>query len=777
MEINGRNAAKTANEDMEGNSYKSGQDSLNFTADGAAFGMVEHEKPWRYEESDLTVTRGSAWSAPGCHDGCGVLLYTDKEGNLVKVEGDPENPYNQGRLCVRCLAVPEAVSNDTRLKYPMKRDRADRGKDKWQRISWDEALDLIYEKFMEFKKESGAESVLFCQGTGRDIAQYITRLMYSYGSPHYVLNISGMSCYAPRVTACFATTGSFWVGDYSQQFVDRYDNPAWRVPGTIVVWGNNPLVSNSDGLYGHWVVDCMRMGSELVVVDPRCTWLASRAEHFLQIRPGTDGALALAMVNTIIEEDLYDHDFVDRWCYGFDELAEAAKKFTAETVEPIVGIEAERIRAAARHIASSSSAILQWGVAIDMTKETIPASQALLALFEITGNIEKPGSMIAPPTLLYYGGGWGGEYLPAGQDQKRSGYDKYPLVGQAFVMSQTDEVINQLETAEPYKLRGAWVQTTNFLACTGPNPERALAAYNNLEFIACVDVFMTPTIMALGDVALPACMFPERDGLRIGDGAQRGETINKAAKPFYEAKSDMEINLTLGKRFNPEAWPWNDVQEMFDAILEPSGFDFETMREDAPAYIPFEYYKYEKGLLRPDGQVGFNTPTGRLELWSNFLNDLGLDPLPSYTDPVPGPISTPDLYEEYPFVLTTGARPWSLFHSEHRQIPHLRAIHPEPIAELNSRTAERAGVEDGQWAWLENDKGRCKRKIKINEGVKDDVISTDHAWWHPEGSPEDLYDLWDLAVGNLLEYDPGSAGFGCTYKSNLCRLTPISEEE
>lgn len=186
---------------------------------------VEHKHPWRYEEDGLTVTRGSAWSGPGCHDGCGVLLYTDKNGKLVKVEGDPENPYNKGRLCVRCLDVPEVVYHKDRLLYPMKRDPKDRGKDKWERISWDEAFDLVATKFLDIKEKYGAEAVMFGQGTGRDIAAYITRLCWSFGSPNYVLFLSGCACYLPRVAGFAATAGSFWVADCSQEFPDRYDNP------------------------------------------------------------------------------------------------------------------------------------------------------------------------------------------------------------------------------------------------------------------------------------------------------------------------------------------------------------------------------------------------------------------------------------------------------------------------------------------------------------------------------------------------------------------------
>ena len=138
-------------------------------------------KEWRYTEDGMDVTRGSAWSAPGCHLGCGVLVYS-KDGKVVRVEGDPENPYNQGRLCPRCVAVTDIFNNEKRILHPMKRDRADRGKDKWEQISWDEALDTIEQRFNEYKEQFGPESVVFLQGTGRDIAAYISRLAWSFGA-------------------------------------------------------------------------------------------------------------------------------------------------------------------------------------------------------------------------------------------------------------------------------------------------------------------------------------------------------------------------------------------------------------------------------------------------------------------------------------------------------------------------------------------------------------------------------------------------------------------
>ncbi len=742
--------------------------------------LVDHEKPYQFDEDGLHVTRGCAWSAPGCHLGCGILMYTDDEGRLVKVEGDPENPFNQGRLCVRCLDLPEVVYSPDRILHPLKRAREDRGKDKWEPIGWDEALDEIAGKILAAKEEYGPESVAFYSGTGRDIGQYITRLCWGFNSPNFVFLMSGQSCYSPRVAGCFSTSGSFWVGDYSQQFPDRYDNPDWKRPDLIVIWGNNPIVSNSDGLYGHWVVDCLKRGSRAIVVDPRMIWLASKAEHYLQIRPGTDGALALGIVNYLIENDLYDHEFVSLWCYGFEELAERAKEYPLDEVAKITDLPAEDIVAVARAIADSDAVTLQWGVAIDQIKETIPTAQAVLAIFEITGNIGKPGTMQQPASILNYAAGWGSEFLVPEQEAKRIGQDEHPLIKMGFQECVTDDYIRCLETGKPYPIKVAWMQTTNPLACTGVDAKRTLDAHMNIETIVYVDLFMTPTSMALADYFLPACTYAERNGLRVGDGAQRAETINKAIEPLGESRSDMQICLDIGKRISPEAWPWDTVEDMYSNILAETGHTFEEMQELAPGYPPFEYHMHEKGLLRADGNVGFDTATGRIELWCSMYNNLGLDPLPSYEEPVPSPLSTPELCEEYPLVLTTGARLWGMFHSEHRQIPRMRALHPEPLVYVNPKTAADFGVKDGDWVWVENHRGRCKRVVKETPIVNERTASTDHAWWHPEAPGEleaGLYDLWDLTVENLLPYDCGKTGFGANYKNTICKIYRVAEGE
>ena len=738
--------------------------------------IVSHQKPSQYREGDLTVTRGGAWSGPGCHLGCGVLLYTDDEGKLVKVEGDPEDPSTGGRLCMRCLDAPEVVYNKDRILHPLVRDRADRGKDRWKQASWDEAYDLVAENFNKIKQEHGAESVVFAQGTARDISAYITRLAWSFGSPNYTGFLSGQACYLPRVAGCAATTGAMWVCDCSQQFLDRYDNPDYHVPEIMFVWGNYPLKSNADGFFGHWVIDLMKRGMKIVMIDPRVTWLSNKAEMHLRVRPGTDAALALAMIDVIIEEGLYDREFVESWCYGFEELAERARQYPPEAVEETTWVPADQIREAARLLAGAESACLQWGVAVDMTREAVPAGQAMLALFEITGNIDNPGGMIAPPEILAYSGGWGREFISDEQWAKRIGLAEYPLYNFGFPCSQPDMTIKAMKTGEPYAIHGLWLQTTNPMACMAAEPQEFYRMCKDLDFIAVVDMFMTPTAAALADVVLPAAAYPEREGISFIAGVQRGVAINKVIQNG-ETKSDMQINLELGRRLNPEAWPWDNVEDMFTDMLADTGLTFDELRTHSPAYQPFEYHRYRKGKLRAHGQPGFNTMTGRIELWSNFYNQAGLDPLPYFEEPEPGPGSTPELLDRYPLILTTGARNWNSFHSEHRQIPRMRAMRPDPIVEVHPKTAEKFGVRDGDWVWIENPTGHAKRKVQVTATVDPRMVSCDHGWWLPENDPENFFDVFDVNINNCIQGIPGKSGMGANYKCSLCTLRKIKDGE
>lgn len=738
-------------------------------------------KAWTWEDGGLKVVRSIARSGPGCHEGCGVLLYV-KDGVLVKVEGDPDFPSSQGRLCPRCLSLTQVVYHPDRLQHPLKRV-GERGEGKWESITWEEAFETTAEKFNQIKDVYGPESVIFCSGTARDVAPYIGRLAYTFGSPNRLGfgPLQGNACFAPKVAVQAATIGGYAVADCAQFFPDRYENPNWEMPKCIIIWGNDPTLTSPDGFMGHWIIECMKRGTEIVVIDPRKTWLATRAKIWLQIRPGTDGALALGMLNVIINERIYDDAFVGKWIHGFDELKERVQEYPPEKVSKITWIPRNKIIETARMYAAGKPSAIQWGVAIDHAKECLPTIHAITALWSLTGNLDVPGGNIIRNRIFGLDRliGWGSETLTRDQKEKKMGKGVYPFFEWAGVRVPGTAALDQIATGKPYPIKAAWFQSTNTFACGAADPKRVHEALKKIEFNVVVDLFMTPTAMALADIVLPAATYPERDGIGIsgGIGVCVG-TINKAIEPVGECKSDMEINLEMGKRLNPEAWPWGNVQEMFSSILEPTGMTFEELRERGVTYDTFEYKKAEMGLLRPDKNPGFKTPTGKVELYSTVFEGLGLDPLPYYEEPPESPVSAPDIAKEYPLILTTGARTPGFFHSEHRQIPLLRQLNPDPITEIHPATAKSLGIEDGDWITIENSHGKCKQQAKLTESIHPMVVSAQHGWWFPEknGPEPSLFGVWESNVNLLLPSGwTGRSGFGYPFKSQLCKVYKLEE--
>ena len=433
---------------------------------------------WRWEEDGCTVTRSTCWSGPGTHGGCGVLLYA-KDDKLVKVEGDPECPFNEGRACAKTLSIRKMIDHPQRLKYPLKRV-GERGENKWERISWDEALDTIVREFNRLKDNYGPESVFFVQGTGRDVMLGLTRLAYSFGSPNSggFAPANGQACYLPRIFCSQISSGEVLnIADLSQFFPDRYDNPQWKQPECIMVWGNNPIANNcADMFFGHWITDAMKRGSELIVIDPRATWIASKAKHWLQIRPGTDSALALGFLNVIINENLYDEEFVQNWTHGFEPLKERVQAFSPERVAEITWIPEEKIIAAARMYATAKPASIQWGVAFDHNIDCLDPIRAALNLMAITGNLDVPGGNVLVKNIVDWMG-WGARELGTEDVQKKRLWDmKNPLWAEMPVF-QPDKWLESMFSNDPYSSKGAWIQSTNTIVGSFAGPRKAYDAF------------------------------------------------------------------------------------------------------------------------------------------------------------------------------------------------------------------------------------------------------------------------------------------------------------
>jgi anaerobic selenocysteine-containing dehydrogenase len=804
---------------------------------------------------DVHVVRTTAWSAgPGCHGGCGVLAHI-KDGKLVKLEGDPDHPWNQGRLCARALAMTQYIEHPDRLRRPLKR-MGKRGEGHWEEISWDEAFDFIEKKMRGIREDFGPESVIFSMGTGRDIGPWICMLAYAFGSPNVMFALSGNACYTPRIAALDTVQGDYCVFDAGQWLPDRYDDPRFEVPQCMVVWGYNIPATCPDNLFGHWIIDMMKRGTKIISIDPRLSWFASRAKHWLRLRPGTDAALAMGFLNVIIKEDLYDHDFLENWTNAahliredtgkllrendlaeggsgqnfvvWDDAAHGAavwdtgqvqyktpdvrtslsgdcevrvadgsmvacrtvwdafsaevNKYPLDKVEEITGVPASDIAQAARFYARSKPASIHWGVPIDMTPAVTPLCQAIAALWALTGNLDVPGgnvfSRFAFDAVAYALPGAEGviKLKNKEQDKARIGADRYGPFNKFIWRCQTDLTLEQIFTGEPYSIKGLWIQTCNLLGGIGLDPRKWREALKKLDLVVAVDLFMNSTSQ-YADVVLPAATFLEKEGVRSWWVPL--QSINKAIS-VDECRSDLEINFELAKRFDPD-FKWKTIRELFDDIIKPSGLTFPELQKRGWAFPPeghssCPYRRHEKGLLRADTKPGFQTPTGRFELYSTLREDWGLEPLPHHEEPPFTPISRPDLAKDYPLILSTGRRSPAFFHAEHRMIPWLRQIDPDPVVEIHPDTAAEHGIGNGEWVWLENWMGRAKFKAKVTLVVPSWMVMAPHGWWFPEkpGAEPILHGVWESNINQLIPMNAqGKDGLGAPVKHLLCKIYKV----
>ena len=810
-------------------------------------------------QSETKVLRTTTWSAgPGCHGGCGVLAHI-KDGKLVKIEGDPDHPWNQGRLCARVLAMTQYVDHPDRLRQPLKRV-GERGEGKWEPIPWDEAFDLIEKKMDAIRKEHGPESMLFNAGTGRDIYPWICMLAYAYGSPNVMFGLTGNACYGPRLAAVNTVQGDFAVFDAAQWFPDRYDDPRYEVPECMIVWGYNIHATCPDNLFGHWIVDLMKRGTQIISVDPRLSWFGSRAKYRLPLRPGSDPALAMGLLNVVINEDLYDHAFVEKWtnsphliredtgrllrendidkqgsranfvvwdqkyeetvvwdtaivdyrrnntspmitgqcpvkltdgrtviCHTvWDAFCEEVNKYPLDQVEKITGVPADDIAVAARFYAKSKPAAIHWGVAVDMTPALTPLVQAISCLWAITGNLDIPGGNViarmafdvAPYALP---GSEGAIRLKTKEmDNPRIGRDRYMPMNKFYWRAQTDLALEQIFTEKPYPIKGMWIQTAGIMQGLGMDPKQWREALKKLDFVVAVDLFHTPTTQ-YADVLLPATTFLEKDSFRSWWVPL--QSINKLME-VPDCRSDMEINFELAKRFDPE-FGFENLHDLYDDILKPSGMTFAELQEKGWAYPPegspsCPYRRHEKGLLRPDKKAGFKTPTGKFELYATLREEWDTEPLPHHEEPPFTPASRPDLYKEYPLILSTGRRSPAFFHTEHRNIPWLRDIDPDPIVEIHPKTANEHGIGNGEWIWIENWMGRAKFKAKLTPVVPTWMIMAAHGWWFPEETPAEpsLFGVWESNINQLIPMNhQGKDGMGAPIKHSMCKIYKVGPKE
>jgi anaerobic selenocysteine-containing dehydrogenase len=652
-----------------------------------------------------------------CHGGCGVLI-TVEDGVITHIEGNPES-LTKGTMCAKGQSSIQHVGHPDRLKYPLKR-MGKRGEGKWQRITWDEALDTIAQKIKDSIAKHGASSIAVSQGTGRGYNRYIHRLARSMGTANTIT--PGYVCHSPRLGLYGHVTG------YGRLYCD-YHGWGGEFPKTQISWAKQLEISSADSEMAAWFLNSLNYVKNLIVIDPRATPLTPRATLWLQVRPGTDGALALGMMNVIINEGLYDKEFVENWTYGFDKLKERVQEYPPSKVAEITWVPEEKIIQAARMFAIDTPGCIQVGSSLERKANITPTLRAIICLLGITGNIERPGSMMSwvlPKTGLIE------DFfmeIPITDEMKKGivGGGTYKLG--AARTSHADSVIKQLLKGES-QIK-VWFSVGGQQIIHMANTKEVVPALMNLEFLAHADQFMGP-MAEISDIVLPAAHWLEIDDIydmhpRFFIGAH-----NKAVEPPGEAKADCWIFNEVGKRVAPRYW-FNTVEEMLDYTLRKGNLTWKEFSEKAWVACTGKdqiYYKYKTDYWKKGG--GFPTPTGKMELYSTVLEQLGYDPLPYHKEPGESPYSTPELYKEYPLVLTSGFRAPFYFLSQYRNIPWLRSFMKYPILQINPKTAKDLGIEDGDWVWIESPRGRIMQKARLFPGIDPRVVMATANCFYPE---------------------------------------------
>ena len=684
-----------------------------------------------------------------CHGGCGVLVYV-KDGKIAKIAGDPDCPINHGTLCSKGIAASQLVYHPDRLTYPVRRVGS-KGSGKWERISWDEALDAIAEKILNYKESFGAESIVMGYGTGRENEAVIYRFANLLGSPNTLT--AGHFCYGPRIATTIITCGTNPIVDYENN------------PRCIMVWGNNLVISNPDCYKGEPFSTALDAGAKLIAVDPRLTRIAARADIWLPLRPGTDTALALGMCNVIVQEELYDKKFVEKYVHGWDAFVRRVNEYPLKKVEEITWVPKEKIQEAARLFATTKPAAIQWGVAIEQQVNCADNNRALLALMGITGNIDVQGGqmLFSSPKIRNVGQFGAHKMLSKEQAEKRLGGERFRLAGN-FAIINPKCVWDAILEEEPYPVKMLFFISSNPVLTRG-NAREVYRALEAVEFMAVADFFMTPTA-ELADIVLPAATWLEMD--YIGDFWKRHGYILPRRKVVQigECRSDHEMLNDLAHRVGQGEHWWDTFEGGLDHILEPMGItwkDFEKMD-----YIrgDVNYRKYK--------EKGFSTPTGKFELYSTLLEKWGYDPLPQFREPPEGPNSSPEIYKEYPYILITGRRQPGFFHTENRQLPWLRELHKDPVVEIHPETAEKEGIGEGDWVIIESPRGKVRQRARLFAGMDPRIVSAEHAWWFPEN--KDPGHGWDESNINILTsnaYEDCDPAMGATHvRTLLCKISP-----
>lgn len=714
----------------------------------------------------MTVSNGTypstCWE---CSTRCGSLV-TVEDGRVATVGPNKDHPGSKGAFCVKGIrALPELTYSPDRVASPMRR-AGPRGSGNWDEISWDEALDEIADRLLAVRAEHGPESLagavssaFFSRGA------MVALLMRSLGSPNWMMNqdlCGGCRALSDKVTGLGIIGG------------EDVENTR-----CALIVGRNP--SAADPVQWAALKRARANGAKVIVIDPAETPAAALADIWMRPRSGTDVALGLAMANVIIEENLYDADFVSAWTRGFDELKARAADFPPARAAELTGVPADDIIAAARIYADGPSSFIS-GHGIDAFSNGVQTFRAFHCLVAITGNVDRPGGnlrvkrprgfrnyidILHDPAFA----------LPDDVARRTLGAEEFPLWAGPKgwqTSAHNPTVLDAILTGKPHPVRAMYVSGVN-IAVTYPDTRKVMEALRSLDFLTVATHMMTPT-SEIADIVLPKTTGLEEEEVSLEPSAQIVCYTNPVITPQGEARSDFDFTTDLARRLETRGidtrsfFPW-ETKDEFNRYLMGDEIDWTVLKSQG--WAPFDY------TLGNFDEAGFKTPSGKIELWSETLDAVGVDPLPAY---LPPRLDAADAGTRtaYPLVLITGAREKSYHHSRYRDQAWARKVSPFPLLQVHPETAAECGLEDGVWVAVETPgvDGRCKLKVTITDETGPGTVRTGMGWWLPEADGPERGAL-DVNVNVALSYDgPWDPVTGSADTRGLpCRLTIVPDAE
>ena len=682
-----------------------------------------------------------------CDANCLFDVTIDANGRAIRVDGLPNCPRGQLQL--------ERQYHPDRLLYPLKRV-GPKGSGEFERISWDEALDTICTELNKAKAQHGAPAVGFFAGYTKEARPQLQRLAHAFGSPNY-LTESGC-CFSATMVAEKLTFG------HKVKTTSTIESPKTRC---VLVWSTNAVGSIPPFDDHH--LNRRKKGRKMIVVDPRRTETAALADIHLQIRPGTDGALALGFHHLIFEHGWQDQAFLDEWANGLAAFRDYIREFTPDKVAEICGIDEADLRAAVEMFATT----LPCQIAMSPTSTVQHSNgfqnhRAMILLSAVLGMIDREGGnrffndkVLPKPIELFD--------LCKAELPPRIGDEVFPVWTKYWPAAQSMLMPDCILEGKPQPLRALLAMGIN--TAMWANSKRMEQALGTLDFFAVSDFFHNPATLQ-ADIVLPAATSLERPALIAYPGcAYQGEVKyrHQALPARGEAKPDAQIFLEIGVRLGMGDLFWQgDVEASWAEMAEGLPEDIRKEAYENPdgvtVYSPVIEELVERGFLDADRQwriSGFKTVSGKVEFDSQELREHGYDGLPVYREPAESPLSTPEVFSEYPLVLTSGGRQKYFTHSQQHNIPAMLALEPYPRVQIHPADAAARGIAQGDEVEIRSLRGAVKFKADVTDIMKPGVVHCFHGW-----NSSNINELTDDS-----QLDPIS-GFP-PFKSSLCEVSKI----